>query len=87
MSNYEHARNKWKNRDLHQEKEDIRKNQVENLEQYRNKKLSDELNNRVEETKERIRKLDNREIEMTQSERQRENGLRKNLEPQGALGL
>lgn len=55
--------------------------------QYGNKKLSDELNNRVEETKERIRKLDNREIEMTQSERQRENGLRKNLEPQGALGL
>lgn len=55
--------------------------------QYRNKKLSDELNNRVEETKERICKLDNREIEMTQSERQRENGLRKNLEPQGALGL
>lgn len=33
VSNYEYARNKWKDRDLHQETEDIRKNQVKNLEQ------------------------------------------------------
>lgn len=45
----------------------------------RNKNSLDELNNRMEMTEDRIKELQNRWIEFTQSEKQRENILKKKM--------
>ena len=52
------------------------------------KNSKDGLNSKMEETEEKINELEDRTIEITQSEQQRENRWKKKLaEPQGQMGL